>query len=431
MSFIGNVLGAQGQMSGFTDENDLASGPAIWMMGWDFQYPDPQITNPTFAGHVIRDGNWDWLLSQQTWLNTPGGFSIPNSLYLSSKPAFFGTCTWPWVDPTTGTTYTLPAMARYDAGTPNSTATPCSGGTTDTTPATVTITAPTGQLAANTTSTTLSVTTNEAASCAYSNTSGTAFASMTPFTTTGGTSHSTTLSGLTNGSSYTAYVKCEDTAGNISTDSSTSYSVALSGGGGGTPLSLDGSANNFGSGTSISTTLTTTNANDVIIVGVAVNDTTITSVFGGGLTWNLRAQNGASGFPIYEWYAIAPSPLSGVTITVNFAGSAGFTAISAFGISGASTSSPFDTHSGIPVTGNPDPLSISTSNANDFIFGLFRMGSTASPTSGSGWTQIPTAVFQLSEYQIVSTPQTSLGVTIGTGVGDASGGIGDAVVKAP
>src|SRR5262249_28508128 len=34
-------------------------------------------------------------------------------------PAFFGSNTWPWVDPTTGTIATLPAKARYDAGTPN------------------------------------------------------------------------------------------------------------------------------------------------------------------------------------------------------------------------------------------------------------------------------------------------------------------------
>ena len=44
---------------------------------------------------------------------------LPNSLYLSSRPAFFGSHPWPWVDPFTGITYTLPAKARYDAGTPN------------------------------------------------------------------------------------------------------------------------------------------------------------------------------------------------------------------------------------------------------------------------------------------------------------------------
>ena len=76
--------------------------------------PDPQTLST-----VIRDGNYDFLTNSQRWHNTPGGFTIPNSMYLASKPAFFGTNQWPWVDPSTGTINTLPAKARYDAGTPN------------------------------------------------------------------------------------------------------------------------------------------------------------------------------------------------------------------------------------------------------------------------------------------------------------------------
>jgi hypothetical protein len=76
---------------------------------------------------MLRDGNWDWYTQTQTWLGiggiqgTPNGTpkSIPNSLYLTSKPAFFGSNPWPWVDPSTGTTYVLPAKARFDARTPN------------------------------------------------------------------------------------------------------------------------------------------------------------------------------------------------------------------------------------------------------------------------------------------------------------------------
>jgi len=46
--------------------------------------------------------------------------ALPPSLYLASRPAFFGSNVWPWVDPLGATkTYTLPAKARYDAGTPN------------------------------------------------------------------------------------------------------------------------------------------------------------------------------------------------------------------------------------------------------------------------------------------------------------------------
>jgi hypothetical protein len=46
--------------------------------------------------------------------------SLPSSLYLASKPAFFGDSPWPWVDPVGSTKlYTLPARARYDAGSPS------------------------------------------------------------------------------------------------------------------------------------------------------------------------------------------------------------------------------------------------------------------------------------------------------------------------
>lgn len=49
--------------------------------------------------------------------------AMPNSLFLSSPPAFFAGYAWPWIDPTAATAEarvkTLPAKARYDAGTPN------------------------------------------------------------------------------------------------------------------------------------------------------------------------------------------------------------------------------------------------------------------------------------------------------------------------
>lgn len=48
--------------------------------------------------------------------------TLPDSFYLASKPAFFGSMTWPWVVPTASTpatrVLTLPAKARYDAGNP-------------------------------------------------------------------------------------------------------------------------------------------------------------------------------------------------------------------------------------------------------------------------------------------------------------------------
>lgn len=97
----------------------------------------------------------------------------------------------------------------------------------DTTPPNRSSGSPSGALPAGTTQTTLSLSTDENATCKYSTTAGTAYSAMTnTFTTTGGMSHSTTVSGLQNGNSYTYYIRCQDTIGNPNTDDFTiSFSV--------------------------------------------------------------------------------------------------------------------------------------------------------------------------------------------------------------
>lgn len=107
-----------------------------------------------------------------------------------------------------------------------------SGGVEDTTPPVRSLLAPSGALAAGTTSTAISLVTDEAATCRYSTSSGTAYASMTnDFSSSYSMSHSATVSGLTNGSSYTYYVRCIDGTGNANTtDSTISFSVASSAG---------------------------------------------------------------------------------------------------------------------------------------------------------------------------------------------------------
>ena len=87
----------------------------------------------------------------------------------------------------------------------------------DTTPPTFTFSAPAMTLPSGTTSATLAGSTNETATCRYSTTSGMAFTSMTLFATTGGLSHSQSITGLTDGTTYTYYVKCRDGVGNTNT----------------------------------------------------------------------------------------------------------------------------------------------------------------------------------------------------------------------
>lgn len=90
---------------------------------------------------------------------------------------------------------------------------------------------PAGTLSAGTTSTTISLVTNESATCKYGTASGVAYGSiLNTFGTTGGTSHSQFITGLTDGGSYTYFVRCNDLSGNFNVDDfSISFSVALAG----------------------------------------------------------------------------------------------------------------------------------------------------------------------------------------------------------
>lgn len=89
--------------------------------------------------------------------------------------------------------------------------------TADITPPVVTNPAPTGALAAGTTSVTISVLTSEAALCKYAASPGVAYGSMTNVMTAAVSSlqHNATVTGLVNNTSYTFYVKCGDVSGNI------------------------------------------------------------------------------------------------------------------------------------------------------------------------------------------------------------------------
>src|SRR6185437_1190696 len=104
------VLGIPGvttAANGYVDDTTDTDWPnTMWLLGWN--EASGNTVDPNVAATIIRDGNWDSYLGKQTWLNNPSQ-ALPDSMYLSCKPAFFGSDTWPWVDPSTGTVYTLPA----------------------------------------------------------------------------------------------------------------------------------------------------------------------------------------------------------------------------------------------------------------------------------------------------------------------------------
>jgi hypothetical protein len=119
-TFIGNVLGVAGRMSGWEYEDPgnrgflraWGTGPVIWKLGYDPVHWE-QAADSTVVTTVIRDGNFDYVSEKVHWDRTAK--PLPDSLYLKARPPFFGANRWPWVDPI-GTTklYILPARQRYE-----------------------------------------------------------------------------------------------------------------------------------------------------------------------------------------------------------------------------------------------------------------------------------------------------------------------------
>lgn len=130
-AFAFNVLGQSGMQSCAGGAFTYSAGTSgfnvnrvMWMSGWSAGEwggnVDPNLVtaSPIF---LFRNGNFNYVNST---VDSTSGYasSGPNSLFLSSAPAYFSTGsgnTWPWVTPGGATkVFTLPSKARYDAGTP-------------------------------------------------------------------------------------------------------------------------------------------------------------------------------------------------------------------------------------------------------------------------------------------------------------------------
>lgn len=98
----------------------------------------------------------------------------------------------------------------------------------DVTPPSRSAGAPSGEQASGTTSVNMTLTTNENATCKYGTVADTAYGSIAgTFSTTGTTSHSQTISGLSDDNTYTYYVRCQDSENNANNDDYTiSFSVS-------------------------------------------------------------------------------------------------------------------------------------------------------------------------------------------------------------
>ena len=206
-------------------------------------------------------------------------------------------------------------------------------------------------------------------------------------------------------------------------------------------LAIDGTAKATGAGvSSVHCTLTTTQANDVIVVLVQVTNAsavvTISDV--AGLTWNLRALNadsGGTGHLIAEFWAVAPSALVADVITASFTGPATNVSLQAFGVSGSpSPSTPWDVNPALPIVtavGSGASMSvhnIATTNSDDFVLSVF--GTSDSPTITLPETTIllgtPPPSFG-SQYVLEASPVSGLTQSASLSAGTTWLAIGDAL----
>lgn len=203
-------------------------------------------------------------------------------------------------------------------------------------------------------------------------------------------------------------------------------------------LAIDGSAHGTGIvSAACVATLTTTNAGDIIMVVVTLNHGPLVSVASANLTFTRYGRqtlvNNGSGDPTYLdiWSAVAAGALTSEVITATQSG-IDYITMDAFGVSGANTSSPFDSNASLPAVmpGLGSDVVLSTTSANTLVFCGYRMGATANPTAGSGFTTLHGSDNQLVEYKIVAAAQTNLDCTLTVGSGDMNGGVGGAIVQA-
>ncbi len=125
MNVVGNVLGTKAggiyepTWSGDNVPSGEISAPKIWSIGldgWNGNWGGPR--DPSVEQQLSRFANYDTLRNR---VDTQPTDALPDSLYLTGKPAFFGDLAWPWVDPLGSASgdrlKSLPAQARFVAGT--------------------------------------------------------------------------------------------------------------------------------------------------------------------------------------------------------------------------------------------------------------------------------------------------------------------------
>lgn len=123
-SCIGNVLGDSSWNPvayEVLNRGSWDSNGKIYGLG--YVYPDITCSyytagspDPNVRATLIRHGNYDYYYKDVVWDNGIASRTIPDSLFYSSKPGFFGSLQWPPIGPdVSGLVTDIPAKARWNA----------------------------------------------------------------------------------------------------------------------------------------------------------------------------------------------------------------------------------------------------------------------------------------------------------------------------
>ncbi|HBT60115.1 MAG TPA: hypothetical protein DEB40_00005, partial [Elusimicrobia bacterium] len=134
---VGNVLCTPGCTGAYESYPiNSTSDPRIFFLGMSGNTGSP--SDSKVASTIYRHGNYDYVTNSTKWDAANSDHTLPSSLYLASKPAFFGNLPWPPIGPDRSPLVgTLPAVARFQGQ-----SYPYGPATGDTTPPTAAIMAP-------------------------------------------------------------------------------------------------------------------------------------------------------------------------------------------------------------------------------------------------------------------------------------------------
>jgi hypothetical protein len=125
-SFVGNVIGYSGMTPSSHPKSPGMGGQDRFvyeekpgdqgvMPMWSIGFRSDGTQEPKTVSTLLRHANYDYVTKAAVYDPASPVHTLPNSLYMTKVPDFMSGYDWPWVDPDTGQTKTLPAKARFDA----------------------------------------------------------------------------------------------------------------------------------------------------------------------------------------------------------------------------------------------------------------------------------------------------------------------------